>query len=243
MSRLWQGCAALVAALGLFSATAQAQGIEPLVQIEPDAGGVQAEYYGDFTGEGEHQFELLAGLSDRLALGAEAEFEAEDHGLAFEGVGLIALWRLTDPDAERAGSALALETEFDSEARFRAATARLIAERHTDRWWTQADAIMRHRRVPGAHGTGLAYALAASRALGDGLWLGIEASGQLARLGGDADLAPAGAHYAGPALTIELPIGPSGGREREIEISAAWMVRLAGEGPASGPRLSVQLTL
>jgi hypothetical protein len=96
---------------------------------------------------------------------------------------------------------------------------------------------VRDAREDGAAGTGLAYAASVQRSLGGDTWLGIEASGQLARLDGATELAAAGRHYAGPSLTADLPIGAS-----EVELGFAWLQRLRGDGPGSGPRIFAQFT-
>lgn len=209
---------------------------EQLEQIEPGAGEQQVEYFGGFGGEGEQSVQGMIGLSDRLALGVEAEFRGPRDGIAFDGLGLVALYRVADPEERPVGIGFEAVATFDRDARLAGGEGRLIVERHTRRWWFQADAIVRMAREQGDHGTGIAYATSVSRAVA-GVWVGVEASGQLARIEGDPMLAPRGQHYVGPSLTIEREMG-----ERQIEFGLAWMQRIAGKGPGSAPRVFVQFT-
>ena len=71
---------------------------------------------------------------------------------------------------------------------------------------------------------------------GDDVWLGVEASGQLIRLEGDAEAAPSGQHYIGPSLTIERRLGASS----EVEMGIAYLRRVERLGPGSSARLFVQ---
>jgi hypothetical protein len=210
---------------------------EQLEQLEPGAGERQVEYFGGFGGEGEQSVQGLVGLSDRVALGAEAQFRGPRDGIAFEGVGLVALYRFADPDERPVGFGIEAAASFDRGARLAEVEGRAIVEQRSRRWWTQADAIVRVAREQGRQGTGLAYSAAVSRAAGGGWWIGVEASGQLARIGGDSDLAPEGQHYAGPSVTLERDLG-----RRQVELGIAWMQRIAGRGPGSAPRMFVQFT-
>ncbi len=228
--------AALALALATLPAHAQS-GPEQLDQIEPGQGSWQAEYFGTFGDDGEQGIELLYGLSDRIALGVEAEFEGPADGLRFDSIAPILLIRLADPETAALGFGVKLQGAISRSGELEAVEARGIVEHRGDRWWLQGDAIVRHARDDGASGTGLAYAVSIQRALADDVWFGIEASGQAARLRGHAELAPTGAHYAGPSLTAELPLGAA-----EVELGLAWLQRVAGDGPASGPRIFAQFT-
>lgn len=114
----------------------------------------------------------------------------------------------------------------------------MIAETRTPKWWVQAALILSQVRDDGERGTGMAYATSLQHSLGEDTWLGIEASGQLVALSGEDEVAPEGQHYLGPSLTIERPIG--GGNE--VEVGIAWLQRVRGRGPGSGPRVFAQLT-
>jgi hypothetical protein len=234
MRHLWIFSAAL-----LFAAVpAAAQSVEQLDQLEPGAGEVQAEYFGAWGGEGEQVIELLAGVTDRLALGVEAEFEGPEDGLEFEEFGFAALWRFADPEDGGIATGIMAEVGFDRSGDVAEISGRFIAENIGPRWWWQGNLIVRHAREDAERGTGLAYGASAQRSVGDEIWFGVEASGQLARLSGEDELAPAGNHWIGPSLTAEIE--PS--EDSEIELGVAWMFRVAGEGQPSGPRIFVQAT-
>ncbi|MCB2061638.1 MAG: hypothetical protein KDE21_14080 [Novosphingobium sp.] len=222
---------------GAVASPAFANGPEQLDQLEPDAGEWQAEYFTLLGDEGsEHLIEFLYGVNEKLALGFEVEGEWEDGDLSFEEFGLVALYRVSDPQDDPIGLGFEAEAAFDDEVSLSEAEGRVILENITEKWWTQADLIVRHAREAGEGGTGLAYGTAINRSLGEDLWLGIEASGQLARLGGNPELAPEGQHYLGPALTVERDVGSDG----EVEIGLAYLARIAGEGPGSAVRIFVQ---
>lgn len=213
------------------------EGPEQLEQIEPGPGEWQAEYYGAFGGGGDQSGELLVGVSDKVVLGAEVEFEESRGGLRLDSIAAVLLYRAIDPDEHPIGIGFKLQASIGRDGGFDGAEARAIVERRARDWWLQGDLILRNASDDGAHGTGLAYAASVQRSLGGGTRLGIEASGQVVRLDGAAVLAPAGRHYAGPSLTAELQIGKS-----EVELGLAWLHRLRGEGAASGPRIFAQIT-
>lgn len=234
MERMTRALVATLVALWPLPAVA---GPESLDQLEPGAGQWQAEWLGDFGGDGEQGLELLVGLTDQLVIGAEAEFEGPGDGLVFEEASAIALWRFVDPEDAPVGLGLMGEVAIDRGGRLSGLEARGIVEVQNDRWWLQGNAILRHAREPGESGTGIAYSASAQRSVG-GVWLGIEASGQAVRLGGDPEMAPTGNHYAGPSVTFEHEFS----EESEVEIGLAWLQRLSGDGAPSGPRVFVQVT-
>jgi len=229
-------CGAALVIAATVPAHAQS-GPEQLDQIEPGEGLWQAEYFGTFGDDGEQGLELLYGLSDRIALGVEAEFDGPADGLRFDSIAPILLIRLADPETAALGFGVKLQGAISRSGALDSVEARGIIEHRGDRWWLQGDAIVRHARDDGASGTGLAYAVSIQRALADTVWLGIEASGQAARLRGHADLAPTGLHYVGPSLTAEVPLGAA-----EVELGLAWLQRVAGDGPESGPHIFAQFT-
>ncbi len=228
----------LSAGLLLTAQPVAAQSVEQLDQLEPGSGEVQVEYFGAWGGEGEQAFEILAGVSDHLAIGAEAEFEGPRDGLVLEEWGIAALWRFADPEAGGIATGVMAELGFDRSGAVSEIGGRFIAESIGERWWLQSNLIARHAREAGERGTGLAYGVSAQHVLADELWLGVEASGQFARLSGEAELAPQGNHWIGPSFTAEIePTETS-----ELEIGAAWMFRVAGDGQPSGPRIFLQAT-
>lgn len=220
------------------SPTHAQQGPEQLDQIEVQAGEVQAEYYASFGGAGSRDVEMLVGIDDRVAIGIGAEFEGPRRGLSLETVSLAALFRTADPAVHSVGFGIKVQAALDRDGHFAGAEARAIVERRRHGWWLQGDLIiLRHTPDDGAQGTDLAYAASAQRALGDRAWLGIEVSGHLARLSAERAPAAQGGHYIGPAAAIELPVGKA-----EVEVGLAWLQRLRGDGPNSGPRLFAQFT-
>lgn len=226
--------AALAPILALAAATpAMAQHMpEQLEQLEPGAGKWQAEYaFGKGEGPG-HALQLMRGIGDRLALGVEIEFTRERRATAFDSAGLAVLWRGAEAGEGRIGWGVKAQAGLGRDGGIGEAEVRLIGDARPRGWRLQGDAMLRRVREDGASATGLAYALSAQRAVG-GLSLGVEASGKLARTGGAAALFPAGSHYAGPSATLEIA-----GR---IEVSAALLARVAGGGPRTAPRLTIQI--
>lgn len=212
----------LAAALAAAAGPAFAQGPEQLEQLEPDGGQLQFEYYGLVARgeEDEHSFQVLYGVADRLALGVELETE---------GFAPTALYRFTDPEEDPVGIGVEAQAELDWDFDLASVEGRLILERVREDWWLQGNLLLRHEREGGDWETGLAYGWAVSRALGEGIWLGLEGSGQAAD----------GGQFAGPALTFEQEL--AGGSE--IEIGLAYQRRLAGEGARDSARLFVQFNL
>ena len=223
----WLPIAAIFAAAG----PAFAQAPEQLEQLEPESGEWQFEYYGLVAddGEDEHSLQALYGVSDRLALGVEVEAAWSGGELEFEGIAPTALLFFSDPEEDAVGIGVEGQAEFDGDFDLASLEARLILEKRTSRWWLQGNAMLRHERESGGWETGLAYGWAVSRSLADGVWLGLEGSGQ----------ADEGGQFAGPALTFEHDL-PGGS---EIEIGLAYQRRLAGEGARNSARLFVQFNL
>jgi hypothetical protein len=212
-------------------------GPESLDQLEPGGGEWQVEWLGTFGGDGEQSLEVLAGITDRLVIGGEAEFEGPRDGVRLEGLSAIALYRFADPETRPLGFGVMGEVTIGRDGRLAGLDTRAMVELQAPRWWIQGNAILRHARDAGARGTGFAYA-ASVQTKAAGTWLGFELSGQASRLAGNDELAPEGRHYGGPSLTFEHDIG----EDAEVEIGLAWLARLKGEGPRSGPRVFVQLS-
>lgn len=221
----------ILAAVSAAAGPALAQAPEQLEQLEPDGGQWQFEYYGLAArgAEDQHSLQALYGISDRLALGVEVEAAWSDEELELEGIAPTALYFFSHPEEDAIGIGVEGQAELDSDFDLASLEARLILEKRTPGWWLQGNAMLRHEREGGDWQTGLAYGWAVSRALGEGVWLGLEGSGQ-ARDGGQ---------FAGPALTFEHEV--AGGSE--IEIGIAYQRRLAGEGARDSARLFLQFNL
>jgi hypothetical protein len=230
-----------IAGLVLLPARALASGPEELEQLEPENGETQLEYYAlvGSDGEDEHEVQALHGFSDNIALGVEIEGVSNGDGFEVEGVAPTALIVFSDAEAKPFGFGLELQAEFEGEIALGALQARVIAERRTPGWWAQANLMLRHQREDGASATGIAYAWGLSRAIREGIWLGLESSGQAARLTGSSALFADGNHFLGPSLTFEPRLGAG----RQVELGLAWSHRIAGEGPRNSARLFVQFDI
>lgn len=230
----------LTVALILGASPAQAGGPEQLDQLEPTRGEWQAEYYGQFGAsekEGhQHSLELFYGFSERFSLGVEIEGERQDGQLEFDEASLIGLLRFSDAEDDPLGTGLMISAGLDGGGRVSELEARFIAEKITERWWAQANIMLRRVDEDGAKGEMLAYGWSLSRALSKTVWLGLEGSGQAARLGGfEQGFKPA--HFAGPSATIQIEAGEG----REIEIGLAYFRRLHHEGARDTARVFLQV--
>jgi hypothetical protein len=231
-----RGRAAPLAALLLaFSAAAAAQGPEQIDQLEPGAGEWQAEYFGIFGpgGQREHALEAMAGLSERVALGIEAQAEYSDGTLVFDTVGVKGLYRISG-EASPVGLGLQVQLDFDDRAALVQTEVRLIAEMESGAWWAQGNVMLRLLRDQGATAIGPAYAMSLQHKLGAHAWLGVEGSGQFEPLSGDTTAA----HFLGPSLTCQWRVSP----HAQIELGFALFRRIGGQGPHNSGRVFVQTT-
>lgn len=230
--------AAAIFASGALPGVALAQSIEPLEQLEPGRGEWLVDYSSVYDGDDGHAIEILRGLSDHVALGAELEASEANGRIALEGVQAIGLFRIT-----RVGSPIEIgatvQIGVDRDLRVTGGEARLIAESRRGGFRLQGNLVLRQVIGEDGTGTGTAYGVSLERKVAGGLWLGAEGSGQLFRLSGEPIAVPQGRHYAGPALTFERALGDA----REIEIGFAYLCRIAGDGPHAAPLLFLQLTL
>ena len=234
MIKRWLAAFAMLAAA---AGPAFAEGPEQLEQLEPGKGEWQVEYFGlfgDGADEREHSFQMMAGVTDRLALGVEIESSWAGSALKIESFVPTALYRFSDAVEDPVGIGLEIQAGIDRHGDFAGAEARLIAEKRSSAWWIQADLILRHSRDEGSSSNSVAYAWALNRAVTDRLWFGVEGSGQAARLNGSV---PAHEHFLGPSLTWEVGLGG----EREAEIGIAYLRRLGSEGPPDTARFFIQL--
>lgn len=230
MMRRWAGG---LAALALPLAAHAQSGPEQIEQLEPEAGEWQLQYSGAYGGADGHELEIGRGVGRHWALGVGAEVEAVDGRLELDGFSAVVLVRAVEPEDRPVGLGLMGQVSVDRAGRYAGAELRGIAESRSARWWLQANVMLRHRREDGEAGTNLAYVASIQRGPAP-FWYGIEVSGRAARLGGDADAAPTGQHYLGPSMTYRST--GSG-----LELGFAWMVRVAGDGAPSGPRVFAQL--
>lgn len=242
MQKLSIMLASAFAAAILPQTSAHAEAPEQLDQLEPDGGEWQAEYFGQYGStdgaERQHAIELFYGVSDSFALGVEIEADAEDGELGFGEAGISALYKFNDPEEAPVGLGVMLSARFDGDFVISEAELRVIAEKKTAQWWVQANAMLRHAHEDGEDGELLAYGWNLSHAVTEQLWLGVEGSGQAARLSG-FDLGFEKAHFAGPAVVLDLDMG----EDRDVEIGFAWFRRLSDSGPRNTARIFVQFDL
>lgn len=225
----WTVAASL--AVAALAAPAGAAGPEQVEQLEPEGGEWQAEAaLLSARGAGSTpSFQILRGVSDRVALGVE--IEREEGTIA--SVAPTLLYRFSDP-ASGLGVGVVAQVDLGAGLTPVGGETRLIVERKAPRWWGQANAIVDLERENKATAATLAYSWRVSRAVGPSLWLGAEGSGQALRLAGPAEER---GHYVGPALTLveELRSGA------EVEVNASFLRRFAGEGPRGALQLSLQV--
>jgi hypothetical protein len=137
---------------------------------------------------------LEYGLSDRLSLGTEFEYEADDGAFDADEIAVQAKWIALDPATATVGFGVQLGAGYAFEDSALGLEATAIAAIDRADWWAALNTTMRTR--PGDRSAlDVVYAARADRALTDSVALGIEAGGALA-----AD-DPRG-HWAGPVLSF-----------------------------------------
>ncbi|MBZ6378494.1 hypothetical protein B5C34_12600 [Pacificimonas flava] len=237
--------------LSLVSFRAFAAEPEQLEQLEPEGGAWLAEYNGTFgPDESSHGGEVLYGIDNRIAVGAEAEFESEGGAPSFDEAEGFILLTFDRAEGGRAGFGLKLGGGVNRDGRISEVEARLITEQRSGGIWSQGNLILRHVRgaaerspepneEPEGKGTLIAFAASVQKEVGDELWLGLEASGEPAHLSGfdpadgegfDASL------FLGPSLTAEFETGGDG----EVEVGIAMLFGLIGEDTPAALRIFVQ---
>jgi hypothetical protein len=235
----------------LTSVTAgQAQAPERVQDLGPADGKWSLDYAGQFgrTEVGrdgrEHSGQSFYGLTDRLAIGGETLLTyrrrpgAGRDRLYFSYDSVAAILRFTDPVNSPLGLGVWLQAGLDSDGELARLEARAIAEKKTRRWWTQANLMLRRVNQERAEGTHLAYSARISGAIADGLWLGVESSGQAGRIAGFRRLPFESAYHAGPALLYELPLAA----RARLRLGATYLRRLdAHTGSSNTVQLSTSI--
>ena len=245
----WKRCSCFVIAAVLIAAAvpAAAQNAESVEGLGPDRRDWELEYVGQFADangsddERRHSGQSFYGVTDWLALGGETRLGyrsgplvAEDR-LYFDYDSAVAILRFSRADEDPVGVGLWLQAGLDSDGEVARLEARLIAEKKTVSWWAKANLIVRRVNEGAREGTHLAYAARLSHAVGNGIRLGIEASGQPAELGGFHREGYERAHYFGPTVARDFGLGG----DNRLWLEASWLRRL---DRAEGVRNLFQLT-
>jgi len=211
-----------------------AQNSEMVEGLGPHNGDWELEYVGQFADangsndDRQHSGQSFYGVTNWLALGGETKLayrsgpQVAHDRLYFEYDSAVAIIRFSQADADRVGLGLWLQAGLDTDGEPARLEARLIAEKQTRMWWAQGNLILR-RVNEGAHeGTHFAYAARISHALADHSWIGIEASGQAAELGGFQRGSFEKAHYLGPSIGHEMTLGG----DNRLRLNVTWLRRL-----------------
>jgi hypothetical protein len=230
----------LLASLILSATNVQAETPEPLDQLEPEKGEWQLEYYGQFgstvAAERLHVVEGYYGISDAIAVGVELEGEVSGGDFEFEGVGLNLLYRFDQAEDGKIATGLLLSSGVSTHGKLSEAEARFIVDATGESWSANANVMLRHVNEGGDKGEMLAYGWNLSRTVSKNLRLGVEGSGQAARLGGFSG-GMEKAHFVGPAVILELEPAEN----KELELGFGWFRRLGNDGPRNTGRLFVQV--
>ena len=220
------------------AAAANAEAPHQFYDAGPAQGASEIEYNGRlrFGTADSHNVEVLHGFSQRLALGFELEGESARGGFEVEEAAVTAIVRLT-PDGSDLSVALLGQAGVElGHGDGRPLETRLIVGREDEAWRALANLIVRRTgpRSALADGSSLGYAVTIDHKLSRTAWVGIESSGDAARLGGYRASFET-AHYAGPRISAVWDVTAG----REIEFSASYLIRLAGGPPDSALRLSL----
>jgi len=238
-----------LAALLLFAKPSAAANPEQVQDLGAKKGGTALQYVGQLSdAEGtdearEHSLQLLHGLSDSLALGGELQLGYRggsdvNDGFVVDYGSAIAVLRFSDAEKDAVGAGLWLQAGLDTDGELATLESRFILEKKTDDWWAQGNAIVRRVNDEQEEGTYLAYGARASRSLGKSLWLGIESSGQVARISGFHKQPFDSAVYVGPSLFFEGQIG-----QNEGTFGASYLRRVDEHAPLRDVfQLSAEIT-
>ena len=211
MYRIFAAIAALSVATVTPVASAGEGRVDQAEKLEVEPGATEIELQNIYVpaSEGDESAWKLAptfeyGLSDRLGIGLELEFEKEGKGtLLFTELGFQAKWVAIDPEDAPLGLGIQTSLVLDRQGELGSETY-LIAEAFAGE--TDLTANLVYATAPGHWSEdGFSYVLRADQPLGKRLLLGAEAGGELS---GEAK----GRHWIGPVFTL-LP--DSKGEDRE----------------------------
>ena len=214
----------VLAGLLLAAAPANAEAPERLYGSAPSQGHSLIEYNGQFLssrgGHRPHEIEFYHGVGKTLALGIAAEGVASHGEFEVEKFSVGAHLNLSKESPVKV-SAL-VQTGITTDGNFPQLEGRLIAQTEAGPLRMLGNAIVRRVEHDEDEGTYLGYAAVVDGEIADHVRLGVEASGQFARLEGFSHHHFHRAHYAGPSLTaaFEMP------HHRELELGVKYLRRL-----------------
>ena len=221
---------------------------EQVQDLGPKKGETSLQYVGQLsdahgTDESrEHSVQFLHGLSDKLALGSELQLsyrtgpEVKD-GFRVDYGSAVTVLRFSDAEEDPIGAGLWLQAGLDTDGELATVESRFVLAKKTDVWWAQGNAIVRRVDDEQEEGAYLAYSARASRSVGNSLWLGVESSGQVARISGFHKEPFDPAVYIGPSLFYEKEIG-----NNEATIGASYLRRVHEDDPLRNVfQISVEL--
>ena len=229
----WLACALALLMLAAAVPVA-AQTSETVEGLGPKDGDWELDYVGQFAhangsnDERQHSGQSFYGVTDWLALGGETKLAyrsgplVREDRLYFDYDSAVAIVRFSQADEDPVGLGLWLQAGLDSDGELARLEARLIAEKRTRSWWAQGNVIVRRVNEGREEGTHLAYAARLSHAVADDVWLGVEASGQAAELGGFHRRSFEKAQYLGPMVGHEIALGG----DNRLRLNVTWLRRL-----------------
>jgi hypothetical protein len=231
----WSDRRAPALLLAFVAVPAAAQTAETVEGLGPADGEWDLEYVGQFGGANgsadkrQHSGQSFRGVADWLALGGETQLSyrsgplVREDRLYFDYDSAIAIFRFSDAQRDPVGLGLWVQAGLDaSDGELARIEARLIAEKQTPRWWGQANLMLRRVNEGRREGTAAAYAVRLSHAVGVSTWVGVEASGQAAELGGFHRRSLDRGQYVGPRVMQQLAIG----RGNRLQVGVTYLRRL-----------------
>ncbi|HEX9932411.1 MAG TPA: hypothetical protein VGB08_06165 [Allosphingosinicella sp.] len=241
---------ALLACLPLaITAPLRAQTPEQVQDLGPEDGELSLEYVGQFAGHNasedgrQHSGESYYALSDRLVIGGETQLSHRAGpaiaraGWFFDYDSAIVMVRSGDPEKQPFTSGLWLQAALDADGEVARLEARFIAERRTDRWRLQGNAMVRRVNEEDEEGAYFAYSGRASYAVAPSVWVGAEASGQAFRIAGFRSEPFVAGHFAGPSARVEFDL-----LGLDAQVGGSYLFRLDDAPPGEGLRDTLQLS-
>ncbi|HEX8415168.1 MAG TPA: hypothetical protein VF637_14990 [Sphingomicrobium sp.] len=215
-----------------------------------DLGPAKGEWQLDYTGQfGElgadqegrrHSGQSFYGLSDMIAIGGETLLgyrnrrASRNSRLTFDYDSVAAIVRFSDPVRNALGAGLWLQAGLDEDGEVARLEARGIIEKRTPLWWGQANVAYRRVNEERKKGAYLPYAVQISHAVARDLWLGLEASGQLAKVSGFVREPLHKGQFFGPRIATEFRVS----RRVRARLGLTYLRRVGGGGLRNTVQLS-----